>query len=67
MPKLRFDRLLLLVLAVFLAKPFWNWFQHFNYEVWRAVRGIVVFFETNPLVTLLLVGLILFLFTKRAR
>lgn len=65
MPRLMINRLILFLLVIFLAKPFWNWFKSFNYEIWRTISKGIDFFEANPLITFLVIIILFLLLAKR--
>ena len=57
-------RFLLLIIPLLLLKPFWEFIKQINYAFWEVFREAIAFFETNPLITLLII-IILFLLSNR--
>lgn len=50
--------------GILLFKPLWNLLQRLYYESWDVLRNVVSYFESNPLITLLVV-IIIYLANKR--
>lgn len=57
-------RFLLLIIPLLLLKPLWEFLKQLNYAFWGVFREAIAFFETNLLITLLIV-IILFLLSNR--
>ena len=52
--------LLLLVPVIFFSEPIFSLFRNLNYYFWDTVRSVVSYGESNPLMVLLVIIILLF-------